>query len=69
MSKFAALIASISFPGPGLVDPMPNIETNVSSSIVSGIIIPEDKTSAFFSAIFLGELFFAKVFFRRVFQT
>ena len=45
VSKFAALIASISFPGRGLVDPMPNIETKVSSSIVSGIIIPEDNLS------------------------
>ena len=52
VSKFAALIASISLPGRDLVDPMPKIETNVSSSISSGIIIPKDITSAFFSAIF-----------------
>ena len=52
VSKFAALIASISFPGRDFVEPIPKIETNVSSSIVSGIIIPEDNISAFFSAIF-----------------
>ena len=54
VKKFAALIASISFPALDLVDPIPVIFTNNSISISSGTMIPAAANSSSFACNFLG---------------